>query len=46
MSKILTQQTARKAVSNRLGRRFKNCEAKVIFLKTDFFGKSLAKSTG
>ena len=46
MSKILTQQTALKAVSKRLGRRFKNCDGKGIFQKMDFFGKCLAKSTG
>ena len=46
MTKILKQQTARKAVSKRLGRRFKNCEGKGIFQKMDIFGKRLAKSTG
>ena len=46
MSERLTQQTARKAVSKRLGRRLKNCEGIGIFLKIDFFRKCLAKSTG
>ena len=46
MSKRFGQQTARKAVSKRLGRRLKNCDGKGIFQKMDFFGKCLAKSTG
>ena len=46
MSKRIAQQTARKAVSKPLGRRLKNCEGKGIFLKMEFFGKCLAKSTG
>ena len=45
MSKRLTQQTARKAISKRLGRRFKNCEGKGIFKKIDIYGKCLTKST-
>ena len=39
MSKRIAQQTARKAVSKRLGRRFKNCEGKGIFLKNGHFWK-------
>ena len=46
MSKRLAQQTVRKAVSKRLGIRFKSCDGKGIFLKMNFFGKYLAKSTG
>ena len=38
----LKQQTARKAVSKRLGRRFKNCEGKGIFLKNGLFWKMLS----
>ena len=43
MTKILKQQTAQKAVSKRLGRRFKNRDGKGIFLKNGLFWKMLSQ---
>ena len=42
MSKILKQQTARKAVSKRFGRRLENCDGKGFFLKWTFLENALA----
>ena len=46
MSIRFTQQTAHEAISKGLGRRFKKCDGKEIFLKNWFFWLWLAKSTG
>ena len=46
MTKILTQQTARKAILKGFGGRLKNRDGKGIFKNVDFFRKCLAKSTG